>query len=300
MSKERAAPCDTLEHLVHRDVSRTGCGFVLTLRRLSETLCLTVVRHDDGRDWVDWIGWHAELVAAITRAQSQLVGTLRPRPLFEELLKSLLDLSESEYGFIGEVLHDPDGAPYLRAHVIANVAWSADTRRLYDENERDGLELHDLDSLLGVCLRTAQPVISNAPSTDPRRGGLPRGHPPLDAFLGVPLNAGGAMVGMIGVANRVGGYDPSLVDSLGPFLQTCANAVFAVRADAKRREAEERLRVEEAKSRAMLGGVPAAIFTIHRERGGRGLQPGRRADLRLRGLRSAGSRLRGAAAGDRA
>jgi PAS domain S-box-containing protein len=220
------------------------------------------VRHRSEWSPVERGEWYAELVGAITKAQALLIGRIRPRPLFEGLLQALLRLSQSEYGFIGEVLHDESGAPYLRTRGITDIAWNQETRRLFDENSRQGLEFHNLDTLFGAGLTSEKPVISNTPGTDPRRGGLPLGHPPLEAFLGVPLHAGGAMVGMIGVANRPGGYDDEILQDLEPFAQTCANAIFAVRAEAQRHEAEEKLRQEEARSRAMLDGVPAAIFTI--------------------------------------
>jgi signal transduction histidine kinase len=51
-----------------------------------------------------------------------------------------------------------------------------------------------------------EPVISNLPESDPRSGGLPAGHPPMRAFLGVPIFKGQQAVGLIGVANRPGGY----------------------------------------------------------------------------------------------
>ncbi|HEV2237884.1 MAG TPA: GAF domain-containing sensor histidine kinase, partial [Ktedonobacterales bacterium] len=47
---------------------------------------------------------------------------------------------------------------------------------------------------------------SDDTTADPRRIGQPRGHPPVRAFLGVPLRSLGVPVGMIGVANRPGVY----------------------------------------------------------------------------------------------
>ena len=51
--------------------------------------------------------WYQHLLGAITSAQSKLVGSVRPQPLFDGLLASLLDLTQSEYGFIAEVLRNP-------------------------------------------------------------------------------------------------------------------------------------------------------------------------------------------------
>jgi PAS domain S-box-containing protein len=186
--------------------------------------------------------------------------------LFEQLLAILLRLSESEYGFIGETLSDEDGKPFLRTYSITNIAWNEETQRFYDENVRKGLEFRNLETLFGAVMLTEEPVISNDPATDPRRGGLPSGHPSLDTFLGIPLFSDGAMVGMLGVANRDGGYDEEFIQALDPLLKTCANAIFAFRADRERRSAEARLHEEQARVKAMLDGVFDGIVTID-ERG---------------------------------
>jgi PAS domain S-box-containing protein len=57
-----------------------------------------------------------------TAAQKTLfIRDRNARAVFEGLLPSLLDLTGSEFGFIGEVLHR-DGAPYLKTHAVSNIA----------------------------------------------------------------------------------------------------------------------------------------------------------------------------------
>ena len=51
-----------------------------------------------------------------------------------------------------------------------------------------------------------RPVRSLDALTDEHRVGQPRGHPPVGAFLGVPLCLQGTPIGMIGVANRLTPY----------------------------------------------------------------------------------------------
>ena len=70
------------------------------------------------------------------------------------------------------------------------------------------------------------------------------------------------MVGMLGVANRPGGYDDKLVKALDPLLQTCANAIFTLRADLRQKSVEARLRNEQSRIRGMLEGVFDGIVTI--------------------------------------
>jgi hypothetical protein len=51
------------------------------------------------------------LLAALTRAQDRFVLDAETRAPFEKLLNTVLSLTESEYGFIGEVLFTQEGAP---------------------------------------------------------------------------------------------------------------------------------------------------------------------------------------------
>lgn len=73
-----------------------------------------------------------------------------------------------------------------------------------------------------------QPIISNDPKTDPRATGTPRGHPQVNAFLGIPLfGQDGNVIGMIAVANKPGGYSQADVDYVEPLAATCGNLIEA-------------------------------------------------------------------------
>ncbi|MBI4825455.1 MAG: GAF domain-containing protein [Nitrospirae bacterium] len=179
-----------------------------------------------------------ELLDSINTIQSGFISEIKPEALFNRILDSLLALTRSEYGFVGEVLYSEDGAPYLKAYAITNIAWDNATKDFYKENISAGMEFRNLDTLFGAALTSGEPVISNDPPNDPRSGGLPEGHPPLNAFLAIPFGNNGKLLGMVGVANCEGGYDESLLDYLKPFISTCKNIMGAYKNEVKRRDAE--------------------------------------------------------------
>ncbi len=185
------------------------------------------------------------LLKAISRAQLNFIANVDTRGLLGELLSTILPLTESEYGFIGEVFYQSDGAPYLKEHAITNIAWNEATRALLEAHSKTGIEFRKLNTLYGAVLTTGKVVISNSPSTDPRRHGIPEGHPPLNAFLGIPFYNGKKLVGMVGLANRPGGYDEGLVEYLEPLLFTCANIIEAHNIDKLKGKAEESLKKSE-------------------------------------------------------
>ena len=65
-------------------------------------------------------------------------------------------------------------------------------------------------------------VIANDAPNDPRRGGLPPGHPPLLRYMGLPIFDGADLVGMVGLSNRPGGYADDVAVMLGPVLSVIA------------------------------------------------------------------------------
>lgn len=186
------------------------------------------------------------LLEAITRVQSLFITNTDPHTLFEELLSTLLSLTGSEYGFIGDILHYQDGNPYLKTRALTNIAWNDETRALYDRHAAMGMEFTNLNSIFGSVMTTGKAVISNDPSVDPRRCGIPDGHPPLNAFMGIPFYNGTVMVGMLGVANRQGGYDTDLIDHLQPLIATCAHILEGYKIDQRRKAIEAELRSSEA------------------------------------------------------
>ena len=194
------------------------------------------------------------LLSAISHAQSQFITAANRLEIFEGLLSALLELTDSQYGFIGEVLFRADGSaqmddnfmkirgvPFLKTHSITNISWNEETQRFYEENYEKGMEFGNMQSLFGAVIMTGRPVVANNPKSDPRRAGIPSGHPSLDAFLGIPFFRGSQMLGMVGIANRPGGYQPKLIDDLQPFLVTCSNLIEGYRIDRERRATEAQL-----------------------------------------------------------
>ena len=198
---------------------------------------------------------HQRLLEAIRQIESTFISTKNATQTFDEILTQLLAISESAYGFIGEVLHQ-DGKPYLKTHAITNIAWNEETRALYDRLAPN-FEFFNLNTLFGKVLTTGEFVIANDPQTDRRRGGLPKDHPALKAFLGLPIYYGTEFLGMAGIANRAEGYDSHLVDYLQPLLVSCGKIFHAFYSEQEREKAQRALR--ESEERLTLATASAGM-----------------------------------------
>lgn len=104
---------------------------------------------------------------------------------------------------------------------------------LITDNIAQGLKFYNMNSLFGRVMTSEEPVISNKPKVDPRACGVPKGHPPLNHFLGIPFfnhsedSESRVMVGMVGIANKPGGYSEADIAFLEPFSITCCNLIQA-------------------------------------------------------------------------
>ena len=202
-----------------------------------------------------------QLLESITRAQSRFIAEEDANVLYDGLLQDLLELTASDYGFVAETAPEDDGRSCVRTRAIRNAAWDAATRRFFEAKVERRFELRDPDTIHGTVLRSGKPVICNDPENHPRAGSLPPGLGALNNFMGLPLHGRRRLTGMVGVANRPGGYDDRLAELLQPYLATCANIMEAHHAGGQRRKVENELRTAGERTRAILENIVEGIIT---------------------------------------
>lgn len=112
-------------------------------------------------------------------------------------LKHCLDLTGSQFGFIGLITSDKT------AMEVVEVQGFHASHEFYDHFRVIPLRPNLFSSVVtdNISVRT-----DNA-FTDPRHVGQPNGHPGVKTFLGVPLRIRETPIGMIGVANRRSSYE---------------------------------------------------------------------------------------------
>lgn len=183
------------------------------------------------------------LLHAISQAQLQFIKGASPNDLFAGLLNDMIKLTRSEYGFIAEVLMDEaENRPYMRMFAINDRAWSPEMHALYNQ-AAGGMKFTNMSTLFGAPIVSGQVVIANDPAHDPRHGGVPRGHPNIETFLGVPFVYNGVVLGLIGLANRPGGYNAAWADFLQPLGTACVHLILGYHTQEQRQIAESNLRL---------------------------------------------------------
>lgn len=185
---------------------------------------------------------------AVSKIQGLFIAERDPSDIFDETLDTILQLTDSTFGFIGEVHVNAENQRSLKMYAISDAAWNDQTRADMKSKNPHGFEFHERHTLYGEVLETGEPVMANDPAHDERSAGVPMGHAKLKNFLGVPLYLGEDMVGMVGLANREDGYNVELLTALDPVISATGRMIEALQIRRARAETQEQL--AEAKNQA--------------------------------------------------
>ena len=168
-----------------------------------------------------------ELLAALTEIQNTFIAQSSISESFKNILKVLLELTQSEFGFIGEV--DYIGAdPNLKIHAYQDF----NSQETYDYKNSQNLNLLDLRMIFSKVLATKKPVIANNIKRNSQ----------TDSFIGLSFYDNDTLVGVVGLGKKKNVYKEKDIDSLAPFLATCSTMVKAFRSNMKKKKAEKQVK----------------------------------------------------------
>ena len=118
------------------------------------------------------------------------------------------EVTGSKFGFVGEV----NATNRLDTLAISNPGWEA--CRIPETNATKLITNMELRGLWTIPLQTGKGFFTNDPMNHPDFHGVPADHPPLTAYLGVPLKEDGHAFGVISMGNKPGGYDDGDMEAL--------------------------------------------------------------------------------------
>ena len=200
------------------------------------------------------------LLSSLNQAQIRFLSGAELSAVFQDLLNALLEITESSFGLIGDIVRIEGGPPSvdMLAHVIPK-AFSI-----------DGPALDDLALVVLQKASPDQPVIrsgsfpefsANGDSVQEAVAAL------LDtySFLGLSLYGGDETVGVLALGNRAAGYDTEMVDLLRPVQSACAQMILAKRSDEERTLAERALSEERASLAQRVAERTAELRAVNTE-----------------------------------
>src|ERR1700716_3978147 len=158
---------------------------------------------------------HAAEIERLHAISVEIASLQELQKVMDRALDYCLELTASEFGFVG-LMQGSD-----QMDVAAIKGFVPDDQSFYAPFRTIPVR----PSVFGVVVLTGQPHLSNDVAHDALHVGTPRGHPPVRTFLGAPLLFGSEVLGMLGVANRQGGYDRQQERLLSVFANQVAVAI---------------------------------------------------------------------------
>ncbi len=160
--------------------------------------------------------------SAVVQASNQILEQAFRCDTEEELAKTCLlqaeGLTGSAFGWLGELTE----AGRLDIVAMTDPGWEA--CRMPSGQVAKPPQVLKVRGIWSTVVQTGCSQIINEPAAHPASVGVPEGHPELRCYLGVPLLEEGKLIGMVSLANKVGGYtaaDRAAIEALAiPIVQT--------------------------------------------------------------------------------
>lgn len=129
---------------------------------------------------------------ALIRANQAVVEHLDLPTVLHKIVETAVELVDAQYGALGVLA--PDGT---LEHLVQVGMSASDVEAIGHLPEGLGL--------VGALTEEQHPIRLRHLAEDPRSSGFPRGHPPMDSFLGVPVRVRGEVYGNLYLTNQSSG-----------------------------------------------------------------------------------------------
>lgn len=184
-----------------------------------------------------------QLIQSLQKAHQEFLADEQPMRVFQSMLNIAIHHTNSGFGFIGEVVESESETPFLRTLAISDIIVEKAGRGPLKPLTEAQIGGRDLSDLFGHALRTGEVILSNEADTATQTKDDTTRQPSLHSFLGIPVFHGIEMVGLIGLANRPGGYDAEQLRELDPYTASMSAMIVRLRERNKRVDVDLRLRV---------------------------------------------------------
>ena len=166
------------------------------------------------------------LLDKVADVQRQYLESSDSEIVYSCLLEGILELMDSQFGFIGEVKAISKGHSLLVHAVSARSLDNSAANSFINKTRGSEIFFDDLDNMFGNVILSKKPGLSNEPL---HIGKVLPGFPLVQSLLVIPFFKEGdnEISGMIAIADKPRGYTLSDIDFLEPFSATGTNLIQA-------------------------------------------------------------------------
>ena len=209
----------------------------------------TSISHESDRYKQAWQQRNTQL-AALNKAAMAIAGELALNNVLQQIVDSARTLMNAQYAALGV----PNSEGYLDAFIYSGMP------------REDAILIDHLPKgygLLGAIFQEHKPIRIPIISKDKRSVGFPKNHPAMESFLGVPVIAGGEVLGNLYLTNKIGADAFSLEDQ-EIVEMLAAHAAIAIQ-NARLYEQVGRLAIVEERTRIGMDlhdGIIQSIYAV--------------------------------------
>ena len=240
-------------------------GYIFATARSIDSLILTEQK----------IAKNTAILTTIMKAQD---GFIRNGPtlfLWDFVLNNLLQITESRYGFIGEVQRDAHGKR-LQLKALSNAKWNDSIQNSVQNQDVETLIFRENDGLFGRCLQQEKPwLLSGLDNSEDTAL-------PTHCFAAIPIHDEYGVRGIIGLGDKQEGYSQQDIDELEPVLSFLSSIFFSVEVVKEAKEVKRNLMEAKSLQDAVVETVNSGIIVL--EESGKIVLINERARQFLRGL----------------
>lgn len=182
------------------------------------------------------------LLEAIADIQKKFIQNETEQGIFELIIRAILDVTESKFGFICEVDNESPQKNGLNIRATVNMSWNDEINDFYSTGLKQSKTYSGPNGLTKEIIKAGKPLIYNKEQHNLKRETLPSEHPTMDSFAAIPILAGNEVIGFVGIANRPEGYGEGLINEMFTFSTNAAALILSYKNNQDRIHAEEQNR----------------------------------------------------------
>ncbi len=201
-----------------------------------------------------------QMLSYLREIQSDFIEHTNWHTFFDRILESAVALTQSRYGYIGNVLSDDHG-PYLHVHAMRDADDRLASPQPHALDER-GLLIRAPDTVAGAVMASRKTLFGGDSVNNQDLRHMPDEPVASDAYLALPFHHGDNLVGMVVVADRPGGYNQEIVEFLAPLSAACGSLIAALYNEQRRAKTQKSLRDAETRSDLLLRTVGDGVFAV--------------------------------------
>ncbi|MBN1299440.1 MAG: diguanylate cyclase, partial [Actinobacteria bacterium] len=200
------------------------------------------------------------LLNSIRYVQKLYIDNTKKEEIFSLLLDIFVKMTESEYGFIDEVLIKDKGVCCSRNLANSNAFMEKAFESFKNKFGANKLLFIRPGNHTGIPVVTGDIFIDNQMQKVIKSTNNPPGHPQIKTFMAIPLFAGGAVVGVAGVVNRKEGYNSGIAYFLQPLTSACSSIIHAYKKEKEQKKYLNLIKYERDQLLSIFNSMDEVVY----------------------------------------